>query len=242
MHSAHGLPYRHVHAQMAAYSASWLSASVKQMVINPLSFACFRDPSPLSRGAQFGGILSRDQADLRRRGFGTDQHRKAQLDACRMAKRILGFLLLLLISPLKALPGAKPLAKSDPGEKKQNASQHFLMSWGHLVHDFYKCSSPVYRLSPECRQQQRAAPQYRSQGRSEICSDRIQMQRQGHRQRQIQTWYKTAGQELFGGFVLWLLLSLFKNYISKLKSDLLYKANLCQDLLRGRALHRRRRR
>ena len=50
--------------------------------------------------------------------LGTDQHCKAQLDACRMAKRILGFLLLLLISPLKALPGAKPLAKSDPGEKK----------------------------------------------------------------------------------------------------------------------------
>merc|ERR1711962_511615 len=73
-----------------------------------------------------------------------------QFDACRMAKRNLGFLLLLLISPLKALPGAKPLAKSDPG---------------HLVHDFYKCLSPVYRLSPECQQQQRAAPQYRTQGR-----------------------------------------------------------------------------
>ena len=64
MHSAHGLPYSREHAQMAAHSASWLSASVKQMVINPLSFACFRDPSPLSRGAQFGGILSRDQAHL----------------------------------------------------------------------------------------------------------------------------------------------------------------------------------
>ena len=68
MHSAHGLPYSRVHAQMAAHSASWLSASVKHMVINPLSFACFRDPSPLSRGAQFGGILSRDQAHLHRRG------------------------------------------------------------------------------------------------------------------------------------------------------------------------------
>ena len=172
------------------------------MVINPLSFACFRDPSPLSRGAQFGGILSRDQAHLQEEDLGTDQHCKAQLDACRMAKRNLGFLLLLLISPLKALPGAKPLAKSDPGEKKQSTSQMLLdVLTGHLVHDFYKCSSPVYRLSPECRQQQRAAPQYRSQGRSEICSDRIQMQRQGHRQRQIQTWYKRAGQELFGGFV-----------------------------------------
>ena len=126
MHSAHGWPYSRVHAQIAAHSASWLSASVKHMVINPLSFACFRDPSPLSRGAQFGGNLSRDQADLRRRGFGTDQHRKAQLDACRMAKRILGFLLLLLISPLKALPGAKPLAKSDPGEKKKT---HPNTSW-----------------------------------------------------------------------------------------------------------------
>ena len=50
--------------------------------------------------------------------LGADQDRKAQLDACRMAKRNLGFLLLLLISPLKALPGAKPLAKSDPGEEK----------------------------------------------------------------------------------------------------------------------------
>ena len=116
MHSAHGLSYRRVHAQMAAHTAS-----VKQMVINSLSFACFHDPSPLSRGAQFGGILSRDQAHLRSVGedLGTDQHCKAQLDACRMAKRNLGFLLLLLISPLKALPGAKPLAKSDPGEKNK---------------------------------------------------------------------------------------------------------------------------
>ena len=52
--------------------------------------------------------------------LGTDQHCKAQLDACRMAKWNLGFLLLLLlISPLKALPGAKPLAKSDPGENNK---------------------------------------------------------------------------------------------------------------------------
>merc|ERR1712168_771957 len=49
---------------------------------------------------------------------------------------------LIFLSPLTAKPGAKPLAKSDPG---------------HLVHDFYKCSSPVYRLSPECQQ---PAPQF----------------------------------------------------------------------------------
>merc|ERR1712168_1074041 len=51
---------------------------------------------------------------------------------------------LIFLSPLTAKPGAKPLAKSDPG---------------HLVHDFYKCTSPVYRLSPECQQ---PAPQFAS--------------------------------------------------------------------------------
>merc|ERR1719361_712490 len=52
--------------------------------------------------------------------------------------------LLVSVSPLTARPGAKPLAKSDPG---------------HLVHDFYKCSSPVYRLRPECQQ---SPPQFGS--------------------------------------------------------------------------------
>ena len=45
-----------------------------------------------------------------------------------------------------------------------------------------------------------------SQGKSKIFSNRLQMQRQAHRQRQKQTWYKRAGQELFGGFVLLLFL------------------------------------
>merc|ERR1712212_1267223 len=70
---------------------------------------------------------------------------------CRMAKSSFGFhqiipivvlLLIISLSPVTAKPGAKPLAKSDPG---------------HLVHDFYKCTSPVYRLSPECQQ---PAPQF----------------------------------------------------------------------------------
>ena len=59
--------------------------------------------------------------------LGTDQHHKAQLDACRMAKRNLGFLLFLLISPLKALPGAKPLAKSDPGENNKTHPNPILL-------------------------------------------------------------------------------------------------------------------
>merc|ERR1712110_312441 len=69
---------------------------------------------------------------------------------CRMAKSSFGFhiipivVVLLSLSPLTAKPGAKPLAKSDPG---------------HLVHDFYKCTSPVYRLSPECQQ---PTPQFAS--------------------------------------------------------------------------------
>merc|ERR1712110_442292 len=69
---------------------------------------------------------------------------------CRMAKSSFGFhiipivVLLISLSPLTAKPGAKPLAKSDPG---------------HLVHDFYKYSSPVYRLRPECQQ---SPPQFGS--------------------------------------------------------------------------------
>jgi len=73
--------------------------------------------------------------------------RMAVFNAARMAE-IIFVLLLVLLSPLSAKPGAKPLAKSDPG---------------HLVHDFYKCTGPVYRLSPECQQQQQQpAPQFAS--------------------------------------------------------------------------------
>merc|ERR1719234_895809 len=59
-----------------------------------------------------------------------------------MVKSSFGFhviviLLLISLSLVTAKPGAKALAKSDPG---------------HLVHDFYKCTSPVYRLRPECQQ------------------------------------------------------------------------------------------
>jgi len=71
----------------------------------------------------------------------------AVFNAARMAE-IIFVLLLVFLSPLSAKPGAKPLAKSDPG---------------HLVHDFYKCTGPVYRLSPECQQQQQQpAPQFAS--------------------------------------------------------------------------------
>jgi len=59
-----------------------------------------------------------------------------------MAVKIIFVLLLAFLLTATAKPGAKPLAKSDPG---------------HLVHDFYKCTSPVYRLSPECQQ---PAPQF----------------------------------------------------------------------------------
>jgi len=59
-----------------------------------------------------------------------------------MAVKIIFVLLLAFLLTVTAKPGAKPLAKSDPG---------------HLVHDFYKCTSPVYRLSPECQQ---PAPQF----------------------------------------------------------------------------------
>ena len=92
------------------------------MVINPLGFASFRDPSLLVVGPSSENLFLVIKL-IYVEDLGTDQHHKAQLDACRMAKRNLGFLLFLLISPLKALPGAKPLAKSDPGEKKQNTSQ-----------------------------------------------------------------------------------------------------------------------
>ena len=173
MHSAHGLPYSRVHAQMAAHSASWLSASVKHMVINPLSFACFRDPSPLSRGAQFGGILSRDQAHLCRRGSWDRPALQGPVGCLQDGEKELGISPPPPhISPQGAARG-QAIGKIRPRWEKQNTSKYFLISWGHLVHDFYKCSSPVYRLSPECRQQQRAAPQYRSQGRSEIFSNRI---------------------------------------------------------------------
>ena len=84
-------------------------------------------------------------------------------------------LLVIFLSPLTAKPGAKPLAKSDPGICICvciciciciGICIYCICIWfsGHLVHDFYKCTSPVYRLSPECQQ---PAPQFAT-GRSFI--------------------------------------------------------------------------